>query len=207
MTSMSPSQRRAIDVSELPRVVFGHRGTLWWGALGFVVTEGATLGIACWAYFYLRKNFESWPPPPYPVPGMAAGTIGVALLLIAIWVMTRARARALELDAPGTLRWLIVAGLLAAAISTARAFELASLNVRWDDNAYGSILWLLMGLHATLVVTDVFETAGLALIIGSSKRELKHFSDVDDAALYQWFLSLVWVPIYVMVYWLPRLHR
>ena len=28
-----------------------------------------------------------------------------------------------------------------------RASEFRTLNVRWDQNAYGSIVWILLGLH------------------------------------------------------------
>jgi heme/copper-type cytochrome/quinol oxidase subunit 3 len=46
-------------------------------------------------------------------------------------------------------------GLLTLAI---RAFEFAHLNVGWDQNAYGSILWVILGLHATHLITDVGDT-------------------------------------------------
>ena len=35
-----------------------------------------------------------------------------------------------------------------------RGFEFAALNVQWDTNAYGSIVWALLALHTTHIVTD-----------------------------------------------------
>ena len=35
-----------------------------------------------------------------------------------------------------------------------RGYEFANLNVRWDANAYGSILWVILGLHTTHLATD-----------------------------------------------------
>jgi heme/copper-type cytochrome/quinol oxidase subunit 3 len=85
-----------------------------------------------------------------------------------------------------------------------RYFELRSLNVRWDENAYGSVAWLVLGAHATLLIADLLETGVFAALSYSSKWEDKHFSDAEDAAVYQYFLSLVWVPLYFLVYFSPR---
>jgi heme/copper-type cytochrome/quinol oxidase subunit 3 len=46
-------------------------------------------------------------------------------------------------------------------------------------------------------------------VIGSifftDRCETKHFGDVEDAALYKWFLALVWIPLYFLLYISPRL--
>src|SRR3954453_18920211 len=47
------SERAAIDVSRLPNYAFGHRSVLWWGTLGFIITEGTAFALAVTAYFYL----------------------------------------------------------------------------------------------------------------------------------------------------------
>ena len=36
-------------------------------------------------------------------------------------------------------------------------------HVRWDDNAYGSILWLILGLHTTHLITDFADTVVLTV--------------------------------------------
>jgi heme/copper-type cytochrome/quinol oxidase subunit 3 len=199
---VSTPERRVLDVSPLPTVGFGHRGLLWWGTIGFMVTEGATLGIVAWAYFYLRKNFQQW-PPPLEAPALGIPTLGLVLLLVCIPVMQIASRKAQSFDVEAARNWVAVAGVLSMVITGLRFAEFHSLHVRWDENAYGAALWLLLGLHGTLVATDVFESFGIAVLL-TARGQLKHLSDVEDAAFYQWFLSLVWVPIYVMVYLWPR---
>jgi heme/copper-type cytochrome/quinol oxidase subunit 3 len=169
-----------------------------------MVAEGTTLAMSGWAYFYLFRRFEEWPPAGTRLPSLVAPTIGLGLLMLMIPVMRQAAVRARELDAPATIRWLRLAALMGASIAVLRAFELQGIGVRWDDHAYGSILWLLLGFHGSLVFVDILETVGLASVLGSERRHHSHFSDVEDATLYQYFLSLVWVPVYVLVYWLPR---
>ena len=41
-----------------------------------------------------------------------------------------------------------------------RFYEFTQLNVRWDQNAYGSITWIILGLHAAHLLTDLGDTAG-----------------------------------------------
>lgn len=199
-------ERRVLDVSGLPSVGFGHRGLLWWGTLGFMASEGATLGIAVWAFFYLRMSAARWPPPPLEAPALGVATLGLVLLLVCIPVMQAGARRARALDLEGARNWMLLAGVLSTAITVLRFLEFRAVHVRWDENAYGSAVWILLILHGTLVATDIFESFGLAVLLGA-RGQLKHLSDVEDAALYQWFLSLIWVPIYVMIYLLPRWGR
>jgi cytochrome c oxidase subunit 3 len=193
-----------LDVSALPTTGFGHRSTAWWGTIGFMVAEGTTLAIGGWAYFYLFRRFEDWPPAGTSLPSLVVPTVGLALLLLMIPVMRRASARAREMNVRATVRWLWLAALMSASIAVLRAVELQGIGVRWDDHAYGSILWLLLGFHGSLVFVDILETAGLATVLRSDRRLSSHFADVEDATLYEYFLSLVWIPIYVLVYILPR---
>jgi heme/copper-type cytochrome/quinol oxidase subunit 3 len=79
------------------------------------------------------------------------------------------------------------------------------LNIRWDDNAYGSIVWALLFLHTIHVVTDVADTAVLTAYAFTHELDRNHFSDVADNCLYWHFVALAWVPIHALVYWAPRM--
>jgi cytochrome c oxidase subunit III len=197
--------RVQVDVSDLPVAAFGHRSLLWWGTLMFMAIEGTTLAIVCGSYLDLMRMQPAWPPPPTRLPDLMIPTINLAIILATIWPSHLASRAALRLDARAAVRWLWVCVVLGVAATALRGFELAALNTRWDDHVFGSLAWLLLGLHATLLLADFCESATIALLVGSERRQAKHFSDVEDAALYQWFLSLVWVPIYFLVYILPRM--
>ena len=43
-----------------------------------------------------------------------------------------------------------------------RFYEFPAMHVRWDSNAYGSIVWTLLGLHLTHLITDLGDTIVLA---------------------------------------------
>lgn len=87
-----------------------------------------------------------------------------------------------------------------------RAFEFPALHVKWDSNAYGSITWILLGLHTTHLITDLIETIVLAALMftrhGHNNRRI---GDVQDNGLYWYFVVATWLPIYAILYWGPRL--
>jgi heme/copper-type cytochrome/quinol oxidase subunit 3 len=115
-----------------------------------------------------------------------------------------AKQAAEELALP-RVRWLLVICLtFGAAFAGVRVFEFLSLNCRWDSNAYGSIVWVLLGLHTAHLVTDVLDTGVLTALMFSGHVEPKRFVDVSENALYWYFVVLSWLPIFAIVYLAPR---
>ena len=100
---------------------------------------------------------------------------------------------------------MVVAILFGLAFNVVRVFEFANLNVRWDTNAYGSIVWLLLGLHTTHIVTDFADTSVLAVLMFVGPVEEKRFVDVAENAGYWYFVVFSWLPIYGVIYWAARL--
>jgi len=87
-----------------------------------------------------------------------------------------------------------------------RGFEFTTLNVMWYANAYGSIVWLLLGLHTTHLVTDAVDTAVLVALLYRGPFEGKRLVDTSENAIYWYFVVLSWLPIYAVVYLVPRVH-
>jgi cytochrome c oxidase subunit 3 len=196
--------RVAQNVSALPTWGFSTRSTPWWGTIAFIAIEGTAFGLAIGTYVYLYTANAEWPldaPPPNHWPG----TLMLLLLLASIWP-TYLTDRVAREQALGKVRlWLVImsaVGLLTIAI---RAFEFAHLNVSWDQNAYGSILWVILGLHATHLITDVGDTLVLTALMFTRHARPRRFSDVTDNAFYWYFVVLSWLPLYFLIYWVPRL--
>jgi len=203
-SAIERQMRPSIDVSDLPSVVFGSRGLIWWGTLGFIVVEATTLAVCVATYFYVWRNFESWPPLRTPLPDLLVPTLSLLVLLATIvpcYLFDRAARR---LDTAAATRWLWVNTAVAAVAAALRLAELRSINVRWDTNAYGSAVWAILIAHLTLIITDVFETGTLATFFTLGRQQPKHYPDATDNAFYSYFMALVWVPLYVIVYLFPR---
>jgi heme/copper-type cytochrome/quinol oxidase subunit 3 len=195
----------ARDVSGLPTFAFGPRTLTWWGTLGFMAVEGMGFVLAAGVYLYLMTLAPKWPLNA-PQPDYWPGTI-VALLLIVSVPLNQLLNRWAHRQELAKVRWgLVGMSLLGIAPLIVRWFEFPALLVRWDWNAYGSASWFLLGLHSLHLVTDVGDTLVLtALMFTRHGHSGRRFSDVSDNAFYWDFVVLSWLPIYFILYWLPRL--
>jgi len=194
---------KALDVRDLPSFGFSVRSLMWWGTAGLMLIESTVFGLAIVMYFYLRSHVERWPMTT-PPPELLWGTLNTAVLLASAWPNHLAKRAAERLDRRGVQLWLSVCLAFGFTFLTLRGFELTALNVRWDTDAYGSIVWLLMALHTTHLVTDTWDTTVLDVLFFTGPLEGKRYVDVSENAVYWYFVIFSWLPIYAVVYLAPR---
>lgn len=200
-----PEPRFIGDLSKLHTHAFGHRSLTWWGVIGFFLIEGSAFALAIASYFFLMNQEQGWPPPPIEPPDLLAGTL-FTLVMLASEIPNTILKRAAEKGRLRVVRiWLLVTVAIGLVLIALRAAEFASLNIWWYQNAYGSIVWGLLVLHAAHFGTDFIDTCVLtALMWTKHGMEGRNFVDVSENSLYWRFVWLTWLPIYVIIYWLPR---
>jgi heme/copper-type cytochrome/quinol oxidase subunit 3 len=146
-----------------------------------------------------------WPPHGVAPPDVHWGTLNTVVLL-ASGIPNELASRAAErIDLTRVRIWTVVCLLFGVGFNAIRAVEFAHLNVGWDHDAYGSIVWLLLGLHTTHIVTDFLDTAVLTVLMFTGPIEERRFIDVAENAVYWYFVVAAWLPIYGVIYWAPRL--
>jgi heme/copper-type cytochrome/quinol oxidase subunit 3 len=183
----------------------GTASPTWWGTLGFMLLEGTGFALALAIYLYLWSLAPAWPIAAAP-PSLGPGT-WVTIVLLASLVPNYFIARwACEQDLRKVQIGIVAMSALGVVPLVLRAFEFPALNISWDSNAYGSAVWVLLGLHTTHLLTDLVDTLVLAAIMFTRHgRNPRRFGDVQDNALYWNFVVLTWLPIYACIYWVPRL--
>lgn len=190
------------DIGGLPDHAFGPASLGWWGTVGFMLIEGMAFVLAAGAYFYLMSDESTWPPGGQP-PSLLYGTLFTALAVLSeapnVWLSRRTHAGDVRAIRIGL--WIMVA--IGVALMVIRGFEFGALNVRWHDNAYGSILWALMLMHTVHIATDLYDTVVLAVIVALHAPDSRKRSDVADNVMYWHFVVVTWLAIYVLVYLLP----
>lgn len=127
------------------------------------------------------------------------------LLLASLWPNLMADRYARKQQLVPVQLWLIVMSVVGLLTLAIRAWEFTQLNIRWDANAYGSITWFILGLHATHLITDVGDTLVLTALMFTRHVTGRRFSDVSDNAFYWYFVVGSWVPLYALLYGIPRL--
>lgn len=199
--------RRNYDASKLPDYAFGTRTVLGWGTLGFIAIEGTIFATLIATYLYGMGRAEIWPPPTSPPPPLTYGIINTAIIFGTLVVNVLYKRAADHLELRPARRCLVVMLVLELAFLVVRGFEFAALEVAWNDNFYGSILWTLLGFHTLHVFSDVVET-GVLLALAFRKNIRPHrFSDMSDNAFFWYFAVVIWVPLFVLVYLIPHFGR
>jgi cytochrome c oxidase subunit 3 len=199
------NQRQSLDVSTLPSHAFGLRSALVWASLLAIAIEGTMMALALVSFVYYRGNYQIWPPTGvgHAAFGLAAAQMLVLLLsVLPTILMNRAAVREHFHD---TRRWLLVATLFSVLVTVLRALELPRIEFRWDQHAYGSAFWLLLGIHITHIgsgVVDFAMTAAL-MYVGRHRFEKKHFVDVESAGILWYFVVVEWAIAYPVLYLLP----
>lgn len=197
--------RVVLDLAHLPAHGRGAASPTWWGTAAFMLIEGTGFALAVAVYLYLMSLAPAWPidaPPPDLLPGTIVTLVLVMSaapnLLLSRW--------AKEQDLRKVRLGLVLMSVLGAAALAVRPFEFPALHTKWDTNAYGSIAWVILGLHTTHILTDLVDTLVLtALMFTRHGDNPRRFGDVEDNALYWNFVVLTWLPLYAVLYWVPRL--
>lgn len=196
------------DLSGLPTHAFSHRSLTWWGVIGFMVIEGTAFALTIAAYFFLMAQESQWAPAQWQPPGLIAGTLFLIVILLSEVPNTILKKAAEACDVGKVRALLPVMVAIGAVLMIIRVFEFNSLHVMWFDNAYGSIIWALLVLHTTHIGTDWFDTIVLWALMRTPHGEApRRLVDTDENSLYWRFVWLSWIPIYLLIYWVPRMYR
>jgi cytochrome c oxidase subunit III len=196
-------ERPVLDVSGLPSVAFGRSNTTWLANVFYMTIEGTMFALLFASYFYLRTRTSSWPPfqvPPYLWYGIANGIVFLLSLIPARYAQKVA-----PTGDRGKIR-LALAALAGFAIinMVLRGFELANLNCRWYENAYGSIVWSLIGLHTGHLITEFLETATILGVSFTSKMEGTRLADAAINSDYWYFVVVSAVLMDFVIYGTTR---
>jgi cytochrome c oxidase subunit 1/cytochrome c oxidase subunit I+III len=206
------STRNVIDVSNLPHHGFDTYDPVWWGNNGLLAIETSMFAILIATYFYLRQNFALWPPPlaeltaPLrPLPDLGYGTVNTILLVLGCIPMAltdRAARRGDRSSCEIGLFICLVAGVIAMVL---RGFEFSAVHFRWDSNAYGSVVWFLLGMHMMHLLILTSEITLLFIWLETREFDMKHRVDIVTIAVYWYWVTAIWLIVYAVVYFTPRL--
>jgi heme/copper-type cytochrome/quinol oxidase subunit 3 len=189
-----------------------HRSPIWWGNALLVVIETVMFGILVAAYFYLKQNFPQWPPTQSntvpanfdPNPGLTFSTINLVVILLSFVPMYVADRAALRHKRRMVDAGLIGVTLLGAASIALRFREMVDLKFRWSENAYSSIVWLILGLHLMHLFIGTLENALMLAWISLKGLDQKHARDVRVTAVYWYWVIGTWLILYAIVFIGPR---
>lgn len=205
-------ERTFLDVAPLPEGEVDHRSLIWWGNLLLLIIETTMFGLLVAGYFYLRQNFEQWPPPNPashppdfdPVPALEWPTVNLVVIVLSLAPMIWADRSALKRDRRNVDRGLIVAILMGLLAIVLRFQEFDALKMRWDANAYASTVWLILGMHLMHLIVAVAELLLMLSWVMSKGMDIQHARDIRVTAVYWYWVVGTWLVLYAIVFIGPR---
>ena len=204
--------RATLHVSHLPTSAFDERSPLWWGNLLLIFVETTTLVLMLASYFYLRMNYDQWPPPKvdvhppilHPVPDLGAATVGVVLMLASCLPMYWINMAARRKDRHKVLLGLGLMFAVSVVAVVLRAYEFSATKSWWNDNAYASTVWTTLGLAVTYQLAAAGEFFIMGVWVITHDLDEKHALDVTLAGGFWYWVAGTGVILYAVLFWGPR---
>ena len=192
-----------VDATDLSRLT-PRTHPLWWGILGAILIELAVVANLLTSYFYLMAQSEAWPPEGTDPPDLLWATVVLILLplssLTMYWAGVGSDRGARTQLALGVTLSCVIASLAL----VARGLQINAFDTLWSDHAYGSILWVVTGFHFTHVVSAIVGTAVVAVLAWMNFFTPQRQLGVVVDTLYWYFVAAMFLPIYLVLYWAPR---
>jgi len=198
---------RTLDVSHLPPYDISNQSPLWWGQLCIDIAEGMMLCILMAAYLYVRLRVDVWPPPGDQYPHLLLPTLSLIALILSVPPAYWASEAAKRNDRGGMIRNIILNLVFAGICFVLRILEWRSLNFNWQADAQGSYVWAFLGLHTFDFIADAIFTLVLLILIVSGRYAEKQRLGVHVDTVVWYFLVAIWIPIYILIYWGPRIFE
>jgi cytochrome c oxidase subunit III len=192
-----------LDVSGLGRPSTRNH-LLYWGIWWLIVIEIMVFASFASSYLYLGFLAPSWPPDGVEPPGLTLSTINTVILLATIPCVRIADSGVRGDDNKKLVAGLAIGFSLAIAFSVIKIIEYTHFDFRWDSHAYGSTVWALTGFHALHMLALILKTIVILVLAIRGYFHSKRSIGVQVNGLYWYFVVVLWLPIYLLVFVLPR---
>jgi len=159
--------------------------TAQFGVMLFLASDVMLFAPFFAAWFLLRESNQPWPPEGVELNTLRALGATVVLVASSFTLVASDRAATRPDGRPAMRRWLLATIALGALFIANQVAEYASLDFGAADHTYGSIYWLLTGLHGAHVTTGL---AAMALLYVRTVRA----SSLGAIAPWTHGVSLFW---------------
>ena len=197
--------RKTLDVGHLDTIAFGVKDPIFWSIGLLMVLEGMMFLLLGVNLIYVRPRYQPFPPVGMGMAAPLLGLAGVVVLLVSAIPTHLANKAAERRDLRGCRLHVGLTTALSVVFVVLRGFELAALPFGWDAHAYGSVVWMLLGMHFAHGIAGLIEDGALFGLLAWGTVEKKHFADVYAGGLYYYFVvasgAAIWVFLYSGVIW------
>ena len=186
--------------AELPLNVNDKRSPLWWGMVGLITIEAVLFTSLIVSYFYLRFYAPEWPLGGISKPDLLLPSIGAVLLFVSSAPMAWADASIKKGNVRNLMIGLALSFTLGVIFLVLKFIEYSGHDYNWATNAYGSIVWTIVGFHSAHVIAVLLKVAVVFAAAAAGYFSSERNLGVRINGLYWHFVVAVWVPLFFTLY-------
>jgi cytochrome c oxidase subunit III len=151
------------------------------------------------AYFTLRAQSASWPPPGVHLDTISA-TIATALLVLSSGTMQLAVRSTLAGQRGRFEIWLVSTFVLGVVFVGAQARDWSKLTFGVSSHAYGSAFYLMTGFHGLHVIGGLLAMMLMAGRATSPRFGVEDAPSVEMLSYYWHFVDVVWIGLWATIF-------
>ena len=179
----------------------------WWGMVLLILTEATIFAGLLSAYFFIRSQTKGWPPLGIKAPDLTKIVpftfvlLGSSLPLL--WMESGLKRGRIGRVRPAlALSWLMGAAFLANQL-----VEYRSLDFTLTDHVYGSLFYVITGLHGLHVLIGLLMSLVVQTKAWLGRVTAERHLSVEVFALYWHFVDVVWIFVFSSLYLSPHFIR
>jgi cytochrome c oxidase subunit 3 len=172
-----------------------------------ISTEAMVFLALLSAYFFVRAGASAWPPPGIAPPELHRSVLFTVVLLgssIPIFWMEHALVR-------GHMRQvaysLAIAFVMGAGFLANTAYDFLNQEFTFRENAYASLFWVIIGLHAIHVLVGLLMSATVQAKVWTGRVTPERHVTPEVFALYWHFVDGVWIFVFASLIVSPHFGR
>ncbi len=152
------------------------------------------------AYFTIRAHDgKPWPPAGVHLDVLQAG-IFTAILVMSSVTMQKAVFEAEHNRLRSAKWWIVLTIVMGASFVANQAVEWHKFTFGPQTNAYGSLFYLMSGLHGLHVILGLVAMGFLLLRMSGQSKDHGRLAVIQSVSYYWHFVDVVWVALYACLF-------
>jgi len=147
------------------------------------------------AFFTIRAHATVWPPPGTHLDTIQAAVF-TTILLLSSGTMIIAVRHAEWRRRRQARNWLILTIVMGAAFDANQVYEWITQTTRWNTNAYGSLFYIMTGLHGLHVFLGLVAMLFLLGRLKGGAGDPGELSVFQGVSYYWHFVDIVWLGLF-----------
>ena len=181
-----------------------QRPIAWWGMVLLIATEATIFASLLASYFFLRAISPEWPLGGIEAPTLdRIGVFTVVLLASSLPLFAADRA-ILRGDVRRVRCLLALSFVMGLAFLIHQGFEYQDLRFGIKDNAYGSLFYVITGLHGLHVLIGLCMSLVVQAKAAAGRITAERHHTLKVFGLYWHFVDVVWIFVFSSLYLSPH---